>query len=86
MLASRGCAKTSTIYNGSTRYYCSTHNHEMTNEQWQCSFGAFENFLIGQLNTQFAHFDLRVQMLENKITERLVEFGKNLEKLHERDP
>jgi hypothetical protein len=55
----------------------------MTEGQYVCSLGQMETFLVSQINCELAMLDTRLKHLENSITDRLVEFGKNLEKLHE---
>jgi hypothetical protein len=55
----------------------------MIEGQYVCALGQMETFLVGQINAEFAMIETRLRNLENSITDRLVEFGKNLEKLHE---
>lgn len=80
----RSCMKASTpqAYGHGTKYHCSTHGVEMAHDTYACPLGQLEMYLASQLT----QVNCRLQSMENKITNRLVEFGKNLEKLHEQPP
>jgi hypothetical protein len=53
----------------------------MDSSSSRCAVGALEELYSYQLN----HLEQRLQTLEAKVTDRLAEFGKNLERLHHDD-
>lgn len=83
MISPRGCSKSSAFIHGVTRYYCMTHNHDMANEQYQCSLGQVEAYICQQVSSETSRLQARVAKIEEHFTARLIEFGRNLEKLHE---
>lgn len=63
------------------RQFCSTHNTEMTPSMYHCPVGKLELEVMQYLNT----LESRIIALEQKLSQRLVDFGQTLEKLHD-DP
>lgn len=72
MIPSRQCSKSSAYFNGRTHHYCSTHNHEMHHEDYQCQLGQLESVMVAQLTPLLHSYE-----------HRLKTFAANLEKLHE---
>lgn len=85
LIIARSCSKSSSWFNGATRHYCATHNHEMTPEQYHCQLGQLESQIIAQVQPVVTSLTNRIAQLENQITPSLRTFAENLEKLHEPD-
>ena len=82
MISVRSCQK-QTVWAGShNKYVCATHGVEMDSQVHTCSHGSLESYIFGVM-FQMEH---RLTVIENKITDRLAEFGRNLEKLHDEPP